>query len=328
MPQTDIVILKALLENQPGFVSGNLLANELGISRVGVWARLEKMRDMNFSFEAIRHRGYRLLQEPPTLNDRLVRAYLALYGNALDVSYLSEVDSTNSEAERLLAAGHRTPFAVLAATQTAGRGRLGRTWHSPNEGNLYASFAFRPQLPPMNMQTITLWLGLKVCEILNEEYQLPVRIKWPNDLLLEGKKVAGMLTEARIDTDRTRDLVFGLGMNVNGNIRNYPREIAGIATSLAAQKGEPLLINQVAARVCIAIIEGYNAFMEGAAKEDLVKLWNQYDCLCGRQVRGEFRGQPVDGEAAGIDSDGCLILKGSNGRTLHLSAGEVHLHTR
>lgn len=325
MPDTDVFILKTLLKAQSEFVSGSSLATALGISRVGVWARLEKFRDEHFEVEAVRHRGYRLLQEPPTLNESLVRAYLALLECDADVTFCEEIDSTNSEAERMLASARKTPFAVLALRQTAGRGRLGRRWHSPNEGNMYASFAFRPNLPPIKMQTITLWMGLQVCDFVNTELGLPVKLKWPNDLMADGKKVAGMLTEARIDADRTRDLVFGIGLNVNGRCADWPKEVSAVATPLAELNGGLLLINRLAAQLTKACVQAYQAFIDGSYQNTFMELWTRYDGLFGRDIQTERNGAVLKGVASGIDENGSLRLKLEDGSMISLHSGEISL---
>lgn len=328
MPTTDIHILKALLESNQEFVSGNSLATELGISRVGVWARLEKLRDEDFSVEAIRHRGYRLLQQPPRINDRLLRAYMEIQGCRTKTLFLPEVDSTNSEAERQLASGLDAPFVVISSRQTRGRGRLGRVWHSPDDGNIYASFAFRPNLPPMRLRTITLWLGLTVCHLLQEHYNIDASLKWPNDLLIEGKKVAGMLTEARIDADRTRDLIFGIGLNINGDTRSWPPEIARVATSLTAHAKEKILINQIGAHIIGTLIRAYDRFLDGSYEKEFHPLWNQYDGLKDRVISAEIEGQRRQGIAKGIDADGNLRLQIPNSQEeILLHSGEVSLGT-
>lgn len=323
MPQTDIVILKALLNAKEAFVSGNSLANALGISRVGVWARLEKMREQGFSFEAVRHRGYRLVHEPLQLHDRLTRAYLDGNETRIKVLYEPEVDSTNSEAERQLAAGLGDPFVVLAGHQTKGRGRLGRTWHSPKDCNIYASFAFRPQMAPARMQTITLWLGLHLCDLLHRTYDLPIKLKWPNDLLVEDKKVAGMLTEARVDSDLTRDLVFGLGLNVNCRMENWPRDLQQRATTLQLASREPLRINKLAAELIGTVVEAYESFMKGGWQDELMRLWQEHDYLGGRPVKAVRGREEVEGKVIGITPDGSLQLETKSGDTVAISAGEV-----
>lgn len=325
MSNTDIVILKALLSANDAFVSGNHLANQLGISRVGVWARLEKLRDLDFDFEAVRHRGYRLIQEPATLNENLIRAYLELEDFPVDVVALSDVDSTNSEAERLLASGKHAPFAVLASRQTVGRGRFGRKWHSPEEGNIYASFAFRPKLPPARLQRITLWFGLSICRFINEELHIPVRIKWPNDLLLYGKKVAGMLTEARVDSDFTRDLVFGVGLNVNADTTAWPPEVSSVATALSSAIHARLPINKVAAKLVRTVISAYDAYVSGDIDKEFQENWPKYDLLQGLTVNASSGQQNISGVVKGIDNEGRLLVENAQGVLMPLNSGEVSL---
>src|SRR3954462_12388040 len=133
---------------------------------------------------------------------------------ASSVRCLDTGDSTNSEAEPLLDTGASVTLVILAGEQTAGRGRRGRVWHSPPTGNLYSTFVFRPKLEPARLHDFTLWMGLNVCELVSNFTKLEPGLKWPNDLLMNGRKAGGMLTEARVDADEVRDLVFGLGINL------------------------------------------------------------------------------------------------------------------
>ncbi|MDP0500307.1 MAG: biotin--[acetyl-CoA-carboxylase] ligase [Verrucomicrobiota bacterium JB022] len=327
MSQTDVIILKSLLTAKGDFVSGNDLAQQLGISRVGVWARLEKLRESGFAVEAIRHRGYRLLEEPRRLNEPLLQAYLELAEARIPVFFHETLDSTNSEAERRLANGQAAPFVVVSGSQTRGRGRLGRRWYSPEEGNLYASFAFRPETSHARMQAITIWLGLCVCHYLHEAHEMPVRIKWPNDLILEGKKVAGMLTEARIDADRTRDLVFGLGLNVSGDLVDWPSDVAEVATTLSAHAGKQLSINQLAAGLVKCCAEAYDAFLQGTHLPAMLELWQQYDAFEGQIIRAEYRGKMIEGRAEGIDETGALKVRLDSETLISVNSGEITIGT-
>ncbi len=328
MPETDVVILKALLESNSNFVSGNLLATELGISRVGVWARLEKLRQEGFGVEAVRHRGYRLIEEPSTLNEGLIRAYLDLAKSNVELNFREEVDSTNTEAERILAEGRATPFAVLALRQTKGRGRMGRPWHSVDEGNLYSSFAFRPYLPPSQMQMITLWMGVQLCHFISTRLELHAMVKWPNDIVSNGRKLAGILAEARVDSDRTRDLIFGIGINVNSQCTKWPEDMAKVATSLADLNGKPLKINQIASELIQTVNSAYERYVSGAYKSEIFELWNRYDALRGRVVKGSKGKTEIVGTADGIDDHGNLLLTLENGQTQQIHAGEVSIGTR
>lgn len=325
MSHTEVVILRELLAHEPGFVSGAALAARLGISRVAIWQHMEKLRTQGFTFEAVRARGYRLTGRPAGLHPVLIEALLKSRRRDLPLIVLDRVDSTNDEAARLLAAGHKTPFVVLAAEQTHGRGRFGRVWHSGANGNLYASFAFRPSLPPQRMSTLTLWLGVGICELIANFCGLKAGLKWPNDIVFAGRKAGGMLTEARIDADRMRDLVFGLGLNVNSPSRAWPGDLAARATSLAEQTGAPLDLNRFAAALIGRVMLAYSQFAEGDHLERFADVWNHHDVLRGHPIvllQGDRR---ISGIAAGIDDAGSLLLRDAKGRMQRFSAGEVTL---
>jgi len=328
MPETDVVILKALIEARTSFVSENTLAVELGISRVGVWARLEKLRQTGFVVEAVRHRGYRLIGEPPTLNEDLIKAYLELGRSSVGLIFRDEVDSTNTEAERQLADGHLIPFAVIARRQTKGRGRMGRPWHSEDDGNLYSSFGFRPQMPPAQMQMITLWMGLCICNFINLGLGLPAMVKWPNDIVSGGRKLSGILAEARVDADRTRDLIFGIGLNVNSHMETWPPDMTAVATSLASLNKNPLKINQVTAELIQTVNNAYERYISGEYKKEIFDLWTRYDALKGHVVKGSKGKEIIVGKADGIDEHGNLLLLLENGQVQKIHAGEVSIGTR
>ena len=325
MSHPDLVILRELIDHEGEFVSGNLLARKLRMSRVAVWMHMQKLRDQGFEFETLRSRGYRLAGRPAGLNLPLVLAHLARRRRPDDVLYRTEVDSTNDEAERELAAGRPAPFVVLARRQLLGRGRFGRVWHSEDNGNLYASFAFRPRVPPGRMQTFTLWMGVNLCELVARFCRIEPGIKWPNDLLYQGRKFGGMLTEARIDADEIRDLVFGLGLNINSPDTALPAELSGRATTLAACTGQPLDFNRLAAAIVGRALTAYEAFVEGRYRDSLADLWNQYDVLRGRQVTLLEGGRRITGIAGGIDDAGSLLIRGESGRPQRFHAGEVTL---
>src|SRR3954464_3410206 len=263
MPSAEHVILRELLAREPNWVSGAALATKLGVSRVAVWQHMEKLRAAGFSFEAQRARGYRITGRPPLLHTALIETQLKVRPRNFSLVLLDEVDSTNDEAARQLGAGRAAPFAILARRQTRGRGRFGRTWHSEANGNLYVSFAFRPRVTPERMQTFTLWMGVNVCELLATFAQVTPGLKWPNDIIFEGRKAGGMLTEARVDADQIRDLVFGLGLNVNAPASGWPADLSRRAIALEDVAGAPLDLNRLAAALIGRVLLVYEAFAEG-----------------------------------------------------------------
>jgi BirA family transcriptional regulator, biotin operon repressor / biotin---[acetyl-CoA-carboxylase] ligase len=325
MTSPELTILGELLARDPDFVSGTALARKLGMSRVGIWMHMEKLRAQGFEFEAVRSRGYRIRQHPADINPLLVLAYLKSRRRSFDLLCLAEVDSTNDEAERQLAGGRVTPFVVLARRQTLGRGRFGRVWHSEASGNIYASFVFRPQLEPGRMTTFTLWMGANLCDLVANFCRFQPGIKWPNDLYFDGRKLGGMLTEARIDSDQIRDLVFGLGLNVNGSLDALPREFAGRATTLAGCMGSPVDLNRLTAAIIGRVLSAYDRFIDGTYRDTFADLWNRYDLLRGHPVILVQGNRRIAGVAGGIDDEGSLLIRGENGRPQRFPAGEVTL---
>jgi BirA family biotin operon repressor/biotin-[acetyl-CoA-carboxylase] ligase len=325
MPASDLVIIREALAAEPGFVSGAALARKLGVSRVAVWQHMEKLRTQGFVFEAAKSRGYRLVARPATLHAILVEAHLKSRLRDFPLTVLDSVDSTNDEAARQLAAGRAAPFVILAHRQTRGRGRLGRAWHSEAHGNLYASFAFRPRLAPARLATFTLWMGANLCELIANFCGMSPGLKWPNDLLFDGRKVGGMLTEARVDADQVRDLVFGLGLNVNSPATAWPGDLGRRATSLSIRTGAPLDLNRFAAALIGRVRLAYGQFIDGDHVDTIADLWNRHDILRGRPVTVLQGTRRLAGIAAGIDDAGSLILRDDRGRTHRFTAGEVTL---
>lgn len=252
-------------------------------------------------------------------------------GSKLRIFCVEETGSTNSDAAQMLASGEcATDFALIANTQTAGRGRVpGRRWSS-TPGNILLSCGFRPSaLTPTRLANFTLWLGLSVAEMLREKFGVPADVKWPNDIFCRGKKMAGMLTEAHLDTQRVRSIIFGIGLNVNLDRKNLPEEVRALATSLREERdGNALDINRVCADLLFALENAYEKFLAGTHTNALHEKWSSFDYLAGKNVAATFAGECLFGIACGIDKQGRILIKDTAG-TLHaFSAGDVSLSTK
>jgi BirA family biotin operon repressor/biotin-[acetyl-CoA-carboxylase] ligase len=324
-----VAILDALLAGEERFVSGSVLAVQLGVSRPAIHGKLEKLRESGFEIEAVRNRGYRITGLPETLHPALMRRELNEAGSTMDAFYFKAIDSTNNEAERRVASGQASPFAVVSSCQTKGRGRLGREWHSASADNLYLSVLFQPNIPPQQLQHFTLWAGIHICRALQKLVpEATLKIKWPNDLHCKGRKFAGMLTEAKMDADSIRSIVFGVGLNVNSNPNNFPDSIRKTATSLHAIGGDALPINTVAAQVIRAVERAYAVCIENSDAEDLPAAWSPLNALEGQAVTAIRNGQEISGIAGGIDTSGALLLRLPNGTEQAIRAGDVTLKKR
>ena len=325
MDHNGVLIIRELLATPDDFVSGSQLAELIGVSRVSIHSYMEKLRSQGFDFEAVRSKGYRIVARPETLNETLLQAMLTHASSSLSATVLDASDSTNAEAERRLANGDPTPFVVVARQQLAGRGRMGRVWHSPASGNLYASYAFRPQVSPSGMALFTLWMGLNLCECLQSLCRVQCGVKWPNDLHIGGKKVAGILTEARMETDLVRDVVLGIGINVNIQASDWPPELASIATSLRHEANQTFDLNRLAAAISGRVMIAYHKFLEGEHRVALKEKWPLYDTLQGQTVSLMQGASRVSGIARGIDATGALQIERPDGTRFQARAGEVTL---
>ncbi|MDR1789449.1 MAG: biotin--[acetyl-CoA-carboxylase] ligase [Opitutaceae bacterium] len=322
--ETEYEILAALLDAGGACVSGERLASRLGVSRVAVFHHVAKLRAAGHPVEAVRAGGYRIAREPARLTRLGLRHALAARGvGAGAFTLLESVDSTNDEAARQLAAGREAPFVILAGRQTKGRGRFGRPWHSGTRRNLYASFAFRPRMPAPRMQTFTLWIGAALARFLTEATGARVGVKWPNDLLIGGKKAAGILTEARMDADQIRDLVTGIGLNLRPPAGGWPEELRGRATSLAENMPAPPPAHALVAGLVARVFEAYGEFVEGRHHEAFARDWAAHDVLVGRDVGIVSGNECFSGTVGGIDAEGSLLMKGADGAARVFRAGEV-----
>ena len=317
-------VLRMLLNASPYYVSGSILAEKLKMSRVGVWSRVDKLRQAGLTIEASQNLGYRLAGEPNKFNLPLLKAWMKENKKTCEVYTHDQIDSTNNEVERLLANGQNAPFAVLANQQDKGRGRMGRIWHSPKGGNIYLSMGFRPNVQAIRIRNFTLWQGLNICNFLrNYLGNDKIKIKWPNDIFFEGKKLAGMLSEASIDCERIKTLIFGIGLNVNVSSRHYPKGLVNESVALQDIIGEQLRLHELASKLIKIILENYNKTISQDLHDELLKGWDEVDELKGKKIRISSGNEKITGKASGIDSEGNLLVKLRNGRFKKVHSGEI-----
>lgn len=323
----DLIIVREMLRAGDDFVSGSDLAQAIGISRVAIWQHMEKLRERGFTFEAIRSRGYRITGRPSQLDTLMIRARLPKRDRCRIIT-LDTVDSTNDEAMRQASKGAEMPLAVISREQTKGRGRLGRDWLSEPNGNLYLSFVFQPQVAPEKLPTITPWIGVNLCSFLTDYAAIAPEVKWPNDLLVDGLKLGGILTEARLDADRIRDLVIGCGLNLRPPQAGWQGELKSRAVALDELTPTPIDLNHFAAALISRLLKACRDFQRGTFTDRLAELWHRYDALRGREITLLHGREEITGVGHGIDHDGCLLLEIGDGPPKRFRAGEVTLAKR
>lgn len=325
MPTSNSQILQTFLNAGPDvYHSGEALAQELSISRVAVHARIKKLEQSGVLFDAIPRKGYRLLAEPEYLHSDLLDAYLRVARVPLkSCSLLEVVDSTNYEVDRSLSRNAATPLAVLAHQQTHGRGRLGRTWHSDHKGNLYISLGFRPGAESTEISLFSLWAGVRIAESLREYLDIPVQVKWPNDLHVHGKKIAGILCEAKLELGRVQTLVFGFGLNVNQDAGTLPHDLRTPATSIKSILGRATSIHPVTIKVIQSVLRAYDDCSKPDSGSALQANFHALDALHGKPVEVQVGNVEKSGVARGIDKHGNLLLESKDGLISAISSGDV-----
>ncbi|MBM3822680.1 MAG: biotin--[acetyl-CoA-carboxylase] ligase [Verrucomicrobia bacterium] len=321
----DARILAALRNSAEAPLSGMDLAQLLGISRAAVWARIESLRQSGFGIEASPHTGYRLVQTPEALHADDLRSRLpesAVIGARIHV--LGETSSTNDMLEERARQGAPEGTVVFAESQTRGRGRLGRVWHSPPGQGLWFSVLLRPKIQPQAVTRITIATASGAARALTLEAGIPIRIKWPNDLMIESRKVGGILTELSAETDGVKHVIVGIGIDVNQSAADFPPEVRKIATSLSLATGQKIDRARLASVLLRELDADYARLREGRFSE-VAEEWEEQCSTLGRLVRIETGGRRLIGVAESIDAEGALLVRTEHGHLERVIGGDVAL---
>ncbi len=318
-------ILKLLRSSKAGFVSGEELAAKLGISRTMVWRHIKALEREGFGIEAVPSQGYRVTIVPDILrkNDIEQGFKKKIIGKSMHL--LPQVASTNTLAMEMAAQGMAEGMVVIAETQTGGKGRLGRKWISP-KGNLYLSVILRPDIPLHKAPLITLMGAVATAMAIRKQCGVHAVIKWPNDILIAGKKAAGLLTEMSAEQDRIRHIVLGIGVNVNMEIEKLPAEVREYSTTLAVECGRKIDRLSLLRQLIRELDAWYQVFL--AAEKDVLAEWKVLNVTTGNSVAVSGAGETFQGLAQGIDDEGRLIVEIADGTLRTVAAGDVSILKR
>ncbi|HEY1662442.1 MAG TPA: biotin--[acetyl-CoA-carboxylase] ligase [Verrucomicrobiae bacterium] len=318
----DAKILTALRENPDGF-SGAELAAQLRISRAAIWARIEELRTLGYEIEAGPHFGYRLVGEPDALHaDDLLARLGKTKVIGRDIRVFEETTSTNDVIEKLARDAVREGVVVFAESQTRGRGRLGRKWLSPARKGLWFSILLRPNLRPQETTQLTVASAVALRRAVVSETKLQPEIKWPNDILVHGKKVCGILTEMSAELDKVRYIILGIGIDVNLNANEFPAELKKTATSLKIETGEALSRAALAAAILTELDKVYAAISAGKFSA-VADEWEEHCATIGKNVTVQIGDRKIRGTAESLDDTGALLLRTEHGRLEPIFGGDV-----
>lgn len=316
-------VLAALKENQGKWLSGESLSESLKVSRTAVWKQIKALQAEGYIIESSTKKGYLLSASPDLLLPAEVCPGLEtqVLGQTHYI-YYPEVDSTNIRARELAAQGYPEGTVVAAEAQTSGKGRRGRSWFSPAGQGLYFSVILRPRVPLRDISKVSLVAGLAVAETMEAELNLKPVIKWPNDILINNRKVAGILAEAVTDMDSVEYIVLGMGLNINNQMQDFPSDLQVRATSALAECGTVISRARILQTLLKRLEYHYSLFTGNDFRQVLDKIKSR-SIVIGREVRLDTVNGYIIGQAIDIDDNGFLLVRDREGATHTIMSGEI-----
>lgn len=321
-------ILTLLRQNRGQFISGQAVSMQLNISRAAVWKHIHFLRERGYIIHAIPRRGYRLFSVPDLLIPGEIKHGLNTTSFGREIICFKSLDSTNREVYSLAEKGAPEGTVVIAEEQTDGRGRRGRSWHSASQKGLWFSVLLRPvEKSPVEMAPLTAVAAAVIAAGLRKTAGLPVSVKWPNDLFINGRKTGGILAEIKTEPEQVCFVVVGIGLNINHVAADFPPELSATATSFMIEANRCFNRADICRVLLQELEEGYNLFIrEGFAP--FYDLWKNHNITLGRQVSVRLGNKNVCGLASDIDKEGALIIEGTDKEKHRFTYGEIeHLET-
>ena len=318
-------LLRYLKEEQGRFISGEMVSSRLAISRSAIWKQISRLKEEGYDIASSPGKGYALRNIPDCLLSGEIREGLntRLIGQG-PIHYFRETDNTNNQAKELAHGGVPEGALVIAEEQSQGRGRRGRTWFSPASQGIYASVILRPLIPLSEAPKLTLLTAVAAADALESQTGLPIRIKWPNDILVRGRKLAGILTEIGTEMDAVDFAVIGLGLNVNIPLASFPPDLRSPATSVLIEKGQPFPRVRLLQAWLEALETYYSIFRQGDFKV-ILSRWKILTDIVGSRIAVELPGRRYAGEVQEVDENGVLILKEPDGTLQRIFSGDITL---
>lgn len=314
------IILK-ILRQHDDYISGEEISKILGVTRTTVWKAIQQLKEQGYEIDSITRRGYKLCEAPDVVTAEEIKSVLKNNKFDYKIYGYEEVTSTNQLAKSKANEGVQEGAVFIAEKQTAGRGRLGKTWESPYGSGIWMSIILRPDISPQDVSGLTLVTGLAICKAIREVTGLPAYIKWPNDIIINGKKVSGILTEMSAEVQRINYVVVGIGINVN--IASFSKEIEPIATSLKLEGKQRYNRKDIIVSLLTIFEEYYNLYIRDCS---LIAIIDEYKELCITlqndvkiiEREGSYLATPID-----IDKTGALIVENKIGERKIITSGEV-----
>jgi BirA family transcriptional regulator, biotin operon repressor / biotin---[acetyl-CoA-carboxylase] ligase len=317
-------LLDAFTNADDTYLSGQFLAELIGCSRTAVWKHMEELRKDGFQLEAVRRKGYRIVSTPETITADEIRLGLHTKFIGQNIQYEEAVESTQKVAQRLANENVPEGTVVIAEEQLSGKGRLGRQWHSPKFTGIWMSLILRPNIPLPKAPQLTLLTAVAVVQAIEDQTGLVPEIKWPNDILINGKKLTGILTELQAEADQIHSIIIGIGINVNQKIQDFPSELHPIATSLSIETGEKISRASLIRSIFTKFEKLYMCYLdEGFLPIKL--LWESYAVSIGKHIKARTLTAVIEGKALGITDEGVLQIEDESGKIHHVYSADIEI---
>lgn len=320
-------ILRLLSKNSEQYISGEEISSKLNVSRTAIWKHINALRNDGYVIDSQARLGYKLIYRPDSLTAEEIKSGLntRLIGNKI-VSF-AQVTSTNEVAKELAIKGEVSGTIIISEQQTKGKGRLGRHWESPYGKGIWCSVILRPSILPMEAPKYTFISAVAVVEAIREVANLEAKIKWPNDLIINGKKMCGILTELSAEIERINFIILGIGINVNHTLNDFPEELHDLATSVFLETGN-IQSRVKLIRAIISKLEEKNKLFTNHGFSAILDLWKQYSATIGQEIIVKAQEESYEGIAEDIDDLGQLVVRLPGGETYKVLAGDVSIRKK
>ncbi|WP_079509531.1 biotin--[acetyl-CoA-carboxylase] ligase [Mesobacillus jeotgali] len=317
-------LIDAFTNNESEYLSGQKLADIAGCSRTAVWKQIEELRKEGFQFEAIRRKGYKIVSIPAEMTADKITLGLKTEFLGRNLHYHESVESTQKIAYKLAYENAEEGTIVIAEEQTAGRGRMDRKWHSPKYTGIWMSILLRPKIPIPKAPQLTLITAVGVVQAIEEVTGLLPEIKWPNDIMINGKKITGILTELQAESDRINSVIIGIGINVNSAEEDFPEEIKQVASSLAIETGREIDREQLIRTILEKLEKLYLLYLEKGFFP-IKLMWESYAVSIGKQITARTITGEIKGKAIGITEDGVLLIEDNTGTIHNIYSADIKI---
>ncbi|MCZ2259443.1 biotin--[acetyl-CoA-carboxylase] ligase [Sporosarcina sp. G11-34] len=318
-------LLKRLFEANGQPVSGQEIADQFQLSRTAIWKYIKELEQDGYEIGTIRKKGYYLIATPDKVNAANIKKYLKATKYGQQIHYFETCESTQLIAHDEAQNDAPDGTVVISEEQTSGKGRMSRPWDSAVSKGIWMSVIVRPSLTPQQAPQMTLVAAVAVTRAIQDITGIHPNIKWPNDILINGKKVVGILTELLADPDRVKAIILGIGINVNQEAVNFPPELQTIATSLNIETGNQVDRAKLMAKT-LEYLQHYTELYEKDGFTPIKLLWESYSDTIGKRVRAVMLNETINGTAIGITSDGMLELKLNDGSIRGIYSADIEIH--